>query len=286
MDSGVPGGLQALSKTARRSTPPPMAWSRLSPLSPTAPFSSDQFMLAPISEIHPNDDMLTAGEAWYFRYGRMAVDWIKMAASLIGTEQFANILDLPCGYGRVLRHLRACYPQARIVAAELNREAADFCARAFSAEPFYSNDDPGALILPGPFDLIWCGSLLTHLSADDSLAFLDLFYRSLASDGLLLFTIHGRAMRWHLEMRARHSPHLRPMLQALDRDGYAFRVRHGRYGGSYCSPQWALSAILRHDWRIVTISEAAWGRQDVIAVQKTAISALAVPPLPNEPDPS
>ena len=42
------------------------------------------------------------------------------------------------------------------------------------------------------FDLIWVGSLLTHLDNDHWSAFLKVFSTALRDRGLLIFTTHGR----------------------------------------------------------------------------------------------
>jgi SAM-dependent methyltransferase len=221
--------------------------------------------MALITAIHPNDDMVTDGLEHYFDLGERVVDLITMAMKIAGKKQLYSVLDLPCGYGRVLRHLRARHPGARIVAAELNQEATDFCARTFGAEAVCCDPDPSAISLTGPFDLIWCGSLLTHLSEEDSLAFLRLFDSILDTHGLLLFTLHGRAM--HVELAKKSANEL--MLRDLAERGYAFRAGRGRYGGSFSTPEWAVRAVRSFpSWRIVMLSEGSWERQDVITVQK------------------
>ena len=47
-----------------------------------------------------------------------------------------SILDFPSRYGRVLRFLRARFPNSDITAAEIDRSALDFCRRNFSSLPF------------------------------------------------------------------------------------------------------------------------------------------------------
>jgi SAM-dependent methyltransferase len=228
--------------------------------------------------IHPNDDMLrTAGmpKAWtdratdyYFTIGSRALDLIGAAMSIAGASPPANILDLPCGYGRVMRHLRERFPSAKLHACELNREAVDFCAATFGAEPIYSTPEPKEVRLPAGMDLIWVGSLLTHLSEEDALNFLQAFDSALAPGGLLCFTLHGRHATRELHARAAAKPHVRYMVDDLSAKGWAFRARDGRYGGSYTAPSWIANNVVRAGWKLVLWSEASWGGQDFLAVQK------------------
>jgi SAM-dependent methyltransferase len=121
--------------------------------------------------ISPADQMLSGAaldREYYFRCGRSAVERIQtsLATASIPRERVKRILDLPCGHGRVLRYLRAAFPEAEIAACDLLRDGADFCASTFGATPVYSCDEPEAIPLsPGSFDLIWVGSLFTHLDA-------------------------------------------------------------------------------------------------------------------------
>src|SRR6185369_2876695 len=115
-----------------------------------------------IEEISPHDPMFTANSAGhYFDVSRSALSCIKLALLAADKTQVQRILDLPCGYGRVLRRLKAAFPQAVLTACDRDQDAVDFCALTFGATPVYSYDDHDSLIRSGTFDLIWCGSLLT-----------------------------------------------------------------------------------------------------------------------------
>ena len=59
--------------------------------------------------------------------------------ALVGKTEVRKILDLPCGYGRVLRMIHAAFPRATIHACNLNKDAVDFCAATFGAIPVYSS---------------------------------------------------------------------------------------------------------------------------------------------------
>lgn len=58
--------------------------------------------------------------------------------------------------------------------------------------PVYSVIPVSALKLEESFDIIWCGSLLTHLDSHKWGEFILFFLRHLKPNGCLLFTAHGR----------------------------------------------------------------------------------------------
>jgi len=62
-------------------------------------------------KISPNDAMQNQ---WYYDVGRSAVEVIKGAILTSYLSNIGRVLDLPCGHGRVLRHLRAMFPDTPI----------------------------------------------------------------------------------------------------------------------------------------------------------------------------
>ncbi|HKP73038.1 MAG TPA: class I SAM-dependent methyltransferase [Pyrinomonadaceae bacterium] len=143
------------------------------------------------SRISPRDVMYDGDGAHYFKVGLSAMRCIDEAARRANLTAVRNILDLPCGHGRVLRFLVRRFTEARVTACELDRDGVDFCARVFGASPFYSSTDLDALSFPVRFDLVWCGSLITHLDAEQTRSLLRLFQRHLAPGGLMVFSAHG-----------------------------------------------------------------------------------------------
>ena len=145
-----------------------------------------------IEEISPNDNMFSGNKEHYFSVGKSALLCIRNALSKSPKKNIRSILDFPCGYGRVLRTLKTAFPDARLTACDLDREGVDFCTRTFGSTPIYSKEDPSLIELSGPFDLIWSGSLFTHLDSCRWQGFLDLFKGSLSRTGVLIFTVHGQ----------------------------------------------------------------------------------------------
>src|SRR5439155_20552851 len=143
-------------------------------------------------EISPRDEMHLPGrETHYFRVGTAALRSVTLALEAAQREAPGRILDLPCGHGRVLRFLKAAFPHASWTACDASADAVEFCATTFGATPVVAPPDAPDLEIEGEFDLIWCGSLLTHLDVDQWRALLGAFDSCLSSLGVLVFTANG-----------------------------------------------------------------------------------------------
>jgi SAM-dependent methyltransferase len=143
--------------------------------------------------VHYSDGMYVTFEALhYLSVGLSAIRCIEGALQKSpGHNAVRCILDFPSGYGRVLRYLRAQFPDAAITVAEIDRRALEFCTRAFSAKSVVSDTD-FKLSLAERFDLIWCGSLVTHIREKATADLLKFFYEHLLPGGLCVFTTHGQ----------------------------------------------------------------------------------------------
>jgi len=233
-------------------------------------------------EISGHDGMFDGNRVHYFSVGQSARNCIEVARIAAGIETFDNILDLPCGYGRVLRHLQAAFPGAQLTACDINQQGVDFCAATFGAIPVYGQSSPGEIQLKGNYDLIWVGSLLTHLDDNRCAAFLAHFRANLRPNGLLVFTLHGRMVADR--MRAQVSNYgldptgLSHVLERYAKEGFGYAgypvvtpAVGEDYGISLASPGWVYNQIQKMpDMRLVNYTEKGWdNHQDVIAWSRT-----------------
>lgn len=214
--------------------------------------------------LSPNDAMFTE-ERHYFETGEKALGVIQ---DVLDFEP-SRILDLPCGHGRVLRWLRSAYPQAQITACDLDKDGVDFCAQTFDASPVYGSDNLEEVEL-GTYDLIWCGSLFTHLDAPRWGEFLAFFRAHL--DGMLVFTTLGPYMAELARQGDRYfrvQPDRREALvRSYDETGFGYAEYSGQpgYGQAVASPKWVLGQL--EDFELVAYREQGWfPSQDVIAVR-------------------
>jgi len=178
-----------------------------------------------VEEVSPRDHMFRVKER-YLRSGQKALDCIRLGMVAAGKTAVASALDLPSGHGRVLRWIKAEFPDARLGAGDIDHDGVDFCAATFGATPVYGHEDPADIEIDAPYELIWCGSLFTHLPPERWEGFLALFERALTPEGLLVFTTHGRRIAQRLR-----DPERRRVYNPIDHD--ALLTEYEREGIGY-----------------------------------------------------
>jgi SAM-dependent methyltransferase len=161
----------------------------------------------------------------------------------------------------------------------MEKAKVDFCSERFGAVPVPSSEDFATLNLGRTFDLIWCGSLLTHFDETPFREALALFSRSLAPGGVALITLHGRYSPTFQRDVVGYLPHDRfAEIEAsyIARGfGYADYGNQQGYGISLSSPSFVLGC-LESDRSITTRGyvERGWDdHQDVLIVEKRSIDA-------------
>ncbi len=244
----------------------------------------------------PRDGMVERGlEEQYFDLGRRALELIHFSSVLCDKPHYPAILDLPCGHGRVLRWLKAHYPYAQVTACDLDRDGVDFCARQFGATPVYSDPDLGALPFSAQFDLIWVGSLVTHLDEARWRRTLDCLVRWTKECGVIVFSTQGRTVTSLLARgRKNVAENIRKpeLLDDFARRGFAYQryfeaTPEADYGFAAASPAWVMDALQRHpDLIIRAYLEEAWGMQDVVILYKKAGHFEPVLGTPESPVPA
>jgi len=224
--------------------------------------------------------MFTGDPEAYFSVGRSALRCIDVSLMAAGIQSVSvrTILDLPCGHGRVLRHLSEAFPNADITACDLLHDGVDYCAGTFGASPLYSDEDAANIALePNSFDLIWVGSLLTHLRADRWLDFLGLFQRSLRLGGLLIFSTHGREAFKRTAQETFYGVSggaKAAVLFGYERRGFGYEnyASSNTYGHSLSRPDWVLRQIAKFpQLKVVHFAEMAWdNHHDIYACRSEA----------------
>jgi SAM-dependent methyltransferase len=232
----------------------------------------------PVSaKISPNETMMDGDIARYLSVGEDALRAIHAVPGLVEPR---SILDLPCGHGRVARHLRVAYPVAELFVADLDEPGAEFCEAEFDATKLQSTPRFSEIDFGRKFDLIWVGSLITHLDSQATSDFFDFLSRHLTDQGSAVVTSHGSfvAGRLFLSERPLYGLSLEAeagILADYMRTGYGYNhypMLDG-YGVSVVSRRWIRDAAGRAGLSVVSHEDHAWdNHQDVVVLRHAANS--------------
>ena len=229
------------------------------------------------SPIHPKDNMHSVGRTEpYYDVGRDALWNIvqsMLAANLTDARRF---LDFPSGFGRVTRFIRAAFPDADIDVGDIWDEAVESCAATYRARKIEVQGDLRTIV-SGQYDVIFCGSLLTHFNEAKSNELLDFFASRLTVGGVMIVTCSGRKNLAHEATSFNKAVfETRENLERLTktyRDGaFAYVDYPGQsgYGRSFTPVSWFHSWVVdKPDFAIVRFAERGWDdNQDVITFKR------------------
>ncbi len=233
--------------------------------------------------IAAGDGMYAKGaEAHYFSVGASAIAAINesFTSARLGANSPARVLDYACGYGRVLRWLRAAFPESFLLGVDADRTAVATAGATLGIETRHLDISMKQLI-DEPFDLIWVGSLLTHLPEEDSYRVLCFLRMHLTTKGVLVFTTHGAVVEERLVNGSRNynldSSGIRKLLSTLEATGfgYADYANQRDYGISVVRPSKVLSLVERANMKAIFFKDRGWAdHQDVVAcVQRPPLEA-------------
>ena len=178
-------------------------------------------------------DFMFAGESpeaieGYNRIGAQACGLIENALALTKRtfEEVDHLLDFGCGYGRVTRVLVEKLEPHKISVFDVDPGAAQFCAQEFFVRPlFFKNKWDFNTVPFGAYDVIWLGSVFTHLSERYTHETFNTIFRILKPNGLLLFTTHGEQTFPRLQdgfYGTRYQALSARIMQEYDHEGFSF----------------------------------------------------------------
>ena len=234
----------------------------------------------------------TMNNQWYFDIGKSAVEVIIAACVASNIQKVERVLDIPCGHGRVLRHLVHLFPGALFDACDLDTDGVDFCAATFGAKAIYSQEELSDVEFDALYDVIWVGSLFTHTSENVTQRWMVHLAKFLSPDGIIVATLHGR---W-CEHVHKVSPYIgnerwEDILKQYHTHGYGYsdyiqKESHdyisGSYGVSLVKPHTSIKIIEQiPNIRIFSYIERAWAdHQDVVVFGRPAFDNAWVPSVP------
>jgi len=225
--------------------------------------------------IAPDDVMYNTGAEWYWSVGESGLKCVLYALSMAWTIKVKRVLDLPCGHGRVGRYLRAAFPEAEMFGCDLSTAGVDFCASTLNMKPIYSKLNLTEVELPDNLDVIWVGSLFTHLDEERTTAWLSYLAKHLAPHGVLVATFHGQFTRvLQKTLRMIHPVGWEQVEKGYAERGYGYaqytEYDLGDFGLSVSKPAKIVdTAAAIPDMRILYYSERMWANNhDVLALTR------------------
>lgn len=211
--------------------------------------------------------------------GRSAIAAIDLGLRTAGRSRNSvrRILDYPCGFGRIARWLSAAFPNADLLGVDADPKAVasirDFLGiRAQHADLTLSQE------LGEEFDLIWMGSLITHLPETETLKVLSYLRRHLvksgplAKGGVFVGTMHGELVVSRIRSRERlyglQEPEAESFLTTYDVTGYGFGAysHSSNYGISAWTDDKGIELLRRSQLKLLGYYPKLWhNHQDVFA---------------------
>ncbi|MBB4857016.1 SAM-dependent methyltransferase [Novosphingobium chloroacetimidivorans] len=191
--------------------------------------------------ISPGETMLGDN---YLDVGASAVEAIITAIMASRLERIGRVLDIPCGHGRVLRHLVKLFPAAKFDVCDLDAEGVAFCADQFGAGIITAHLDLTETSFPAQYDLIWIGSLFTHLPEATTQRYLEHLAKQLTPTGIIVATFHGRwAERMQTLMPYTDAERWSAVERGFNRWGYGYVDYAPGRGHDFVAGSYGISAV-------------------------------------------
>lgn len=198
--------------------------------------------------------------------------------ALGGFERLGSVLDFASGWGRLTRVLEQRLRPDQIFVSDIYHDAVAWQAKTFGVTPIPSAPDPAALAYEGSHDLVFVGSMFSHLPTELFHAWLARLYRLLSPRGVLAFSVHDVGL---LPADASADPSGLTYLRFSESGTLDADI----YGMSYVTEAFAGAAISRlapspPSWR--RFPKAAYENQDlyVVGAPGVDLSGLVVASTP------
>jgi SAM-dependent methyltransferase len=214
--------------------------------------------------------------------GVYEADLVANALAGVGVDiaDLQAALDFGCSSGRVVRVLRAAYPQTRWYGCDPNARAIAWAGGHLQGIEFFVNDDaPPLPLAEGSLDLAYAISIWSHFSPELGLAWFEEMHRLIRPGGHVVCTTHGfTSVAFYAERCLRTPRQSDEIVGALYRRGWWYAPEFGEegdwgvvnpdWGTAFLSPEWLLTQLCPR-WRVL---EFAPGRnqdnQDVYVFQR------------------
>ena len=132
----------------------------------------------------------------------------KQIAAIVNEKPIQSFLDFGAGYGRVARFLPTVFADAKISVSDIKAESVAFCKSELGLHGFDHSSDAPEVTVPDTYDVIFAGSVFTHLPRTSAEQWLDVLSAAVNPGGALIFSIHNIGPLLHLRQAndRRHVP--------------------------------------------------------------------------------
>lgn len=209
----------------------------------------------------------------YLAGGHEAISLLSGILQDLNTEfsELTSFLDFACGHGKSTRFLVKAMDPARVWVSDIYKDAVDFQVRHFGVNGFYSAGCPAEVDISKKFQVIYAGSLFSHLPERLFRAWLMKLYDCLEPDGVLIFSTHG--------------PSLNQNRRQLDGTGFDFVAQSesrsldkALYGSTVVTEHWVRRTCVDLGIAGVTYLERSLWAQDVFIVSRSEHLSAKVRP--------
>jgi ubiquinone/menaquinone biosynthesis C-methylase UbiE len=193
-------------------------------------------------------------------------------------QTLTKVLDLGCAAGRMLRHYPYIIGQSELWGSDINASYINWCQQSFP-DPFFFITNTTTPHLPfedNSFDLVYCGSVFTHITDLADAWFLEI-RRILRKGGYAYLTIHDEHTIDLMFTKYKNDPLFYDFVEAV-RQFYDSKVIHSKdynyfsifadpasqvfYNRNYITSKWSRMA------KIISVNPEAHDHQTAILLQK------------------
>jgi SAM-dependent methyltransferase len=103
-----------------------------------------------------------------------------------------SLFEFASGYGCVSRHLHKMNDRYDLVACDIHEQAVAFLGERMAVSAMLSHSDPRKFNPGAKYDIVFALSFFSYMPYRTFGAWIEALFATLADDGLLIFTTHGR----------------------------------------------------------------------------------------------
>jgi SAM-dependent methyltransferase len=205
---------------------------------------------------------------------------LENALSAVGKSwaDVERVLEIGCGYGRIVRVLREHVPPSKIYVSDVIDEAANFSAAELGVNkmPLLEKVQGG---YDEFFDLIYMLGVYIHMPMDFMRKHIELVSKALKPSGLFVFTTQGPISAQNAEQYSQYWLDKKIVLQDLETNGYLFQKYphyYDQYGMAWHTEDYVRETIqnAKIPLRFIRYGPAEYGgHSDVFVYSKDRIDS-------------